>query len=101
MTLPGTGSPRGAPGRTSPLSLLPLLVGGLAWGASSAVAQNSPLPPPSQAQQALQQALQQQPGLADIIRSRIQQSGLTAEQVRARLPASRHPLQLLWASFKR
>src|SRR5881296_2108648 len=59
------------------------------------VAQNPPLPPPSQAQQALQQALQQQPGLADIIRSRIQQSGLTAEQVRSRLAASGYPSNLL------
>src|SRR2546423_10334778 len=60
-----------------------------------AVAQNPPLPPPSQAQGALQQALQQQPGLADVLRQRIQQSGLTADQIRARLQASGYPSNLL------
>ena len=43
----------------------------------------------------LQQALQQNPGLADVIRQRIQQSGLTPEQVRARLQASGYPSTLL------
>src|SRR5437016_1118458 len=95
MTLPRTGSPHGAPGRTSPFSLLPLLVGGMSWGASSALAQNPPLPPPSQAQGALQQAVQQNPGLPDIIRQRILQSGLTAEQVRSRLAAGGYPSNLL------
>src|SRR5437879_2346570 len=60
-----------------------------------AVAQNPPLPPPSQAQGALQQAVQQNPGLPDIIRQRILQSGLSAEQVRARLAASGYPSNLL------
>src|SRR2546425_3286727 len=60
-----------------------------------AVAQNPPLPPPSQAQGALQQAVQQNPGLPDIIRQRILQSGLTAEQVRARLAAGGYPSNLL------
>src|SRR2546430_856268 len=60
-----------------------------------AVAQNPPLPPPSRAQGALQQALQQQPGLADVLRQRIQQSGLTADQIRARLQASGYPWTLL------
>src|SRR5256712_6638259 len=60
-----------------------------------ALAQNPPLPPPSQAQGALQQALQQQPGLADVLRQRIQQSGLTADQIRARLQASGYPSNLL------
>src|SRR3989441_8041435 len=60
-----------------------------------ATAQNPALPPPSQAQGALQQALQQQPGLADMFRQRIQQSGLTAEQIRARLQASGYPSNLL------
>src|SRR5439155_23038812 len=60
-----------------------------------AVAQNPPLPPPSQAQGALQQAVQQNPGLPDIIRQRILQSGLTTEQVRARLAASGYPANLL------
>src|SRR3989454_3552310 len=59
------------------------------------VAQSPPLPPPSQAQGALQQALQQQPGLADVLRQRIQQSGLTADQIRARLQASGYPATLL------
>src|SRR3989441_8013766 len=43
----------------------------------------------------IQQALQQQPGLADQVRSRISQSGLTAEQIRARLAASGYPASLL------
>src|SRR5437899_2479329 len=43
----------------------------------------------------LQQALQQNPGLADVIRQRIQQSGLAPEQVRARLQASGYPGNLL------
>src|SRR3989454_4609912 len=60
-----------------------------------AVAQNPPLPPPSQAQGALQQAVQQNPGLPDVIRQRILQSGLTAEQVRSRLAASGYPSNLL------
>src|SRR5947209_8775511 len=60
-----------------------------------ATAQNPALPPPSQAQGALQQAIQQQPGLADVLRQRIAQSGLTAEQIRARLQASGYPANLL------
>src|SRR2546427_4251198 len=95
MMLPRTGSPHGEPGRTSPLSLLPMVLGGMVWGASSVLAQNPPLPPPSQAQGALQQAVQQNPGLPDIIRQRILQSGLTAEQVRSRLAASGYPANLL------
>src|SRR3989449_5253304 len=58
-----------------------------------AVAQNPPSP--AQAQGALQQALQQNPGLPDVIRQRLQQSGLTPEQVRARLQASGYPANLL------
>src|SRR5947208_4144685 len=53
------------------------------------------IPPPSQAREALQQAIQQQPGLADVIRARIRQSGMTAEQVRARLQASGYAENLL------
>src|SRR2546425_12134251 len=60
-----------------------------------ATAQTPALPPPPQAQGALQQALQQQPGLADVLRQRIQQSGLTADQIRARLQASGYPSNLL------
>src|SRR2546430_1589449 len=43
----------------------------------------------------VQQALQQQPGLGDVVRNRIAQSGLTPEQVRARLSASGYPSTLL------
>jgi protein involved in polysaccharide export with SLBB domain len=42
-----------------------------------------------------QQALQQQPGLADMVRSRITQSGLTPDQIRARLLANGYPATLL------
>ncbi len=57
-------------------------------------AQNPSLPPPTQAPQALQEAVQQNPGLADVIRQRLLQSGLTPEQVRARLQASGYPANL-------
>src|SRR5712691_1884263 len=43
----------------------------------------------------VQQALQQQPGLADMVRSRISQSGLTPDQIRARLQAGGYPGTLL------
>src|SRR5712691_2643613 len=62
-----------------------------------ALAQNPPSP--AQAQGALQQALQQNPGLPDVIRQRIQQSGMTPDQVRARLQASGYPANLLDAYF--
>src|SRR2546425_285797 len=84
-----------APGRTSPISLLPLLLGGLLGVAEPCVAQNPPLPPPSQAQGALQQAIQKNPGLADVIRRRLMQSGMTPDQVRARLQAAGYPPTLL------
>src|SRR5213592_627959 len=73
----------------APCSLLPLL---LLLAASSSLAQ---VPTPSQAPQALQQAVQQNPGLADVIRQRIAQSGLTSDQIRARLQASGYPPTLL------
>src|SRR5437867_3139046 len=73
----------------APCSLLPLL---LLLAASSSLAQ---VPTPSQAPQALQQAVQQNPGLADVIRQRIAQSGLSSDQVRARLQASGYPPTLL------
>jgi len=57
-------------------------------------AQGIPLPPPDQAQQTLQQAVQQNPGLAEVIRQRIQNSGMTPEQVRARLAAGGYPPDL-------
>src|SRR6266550_867309 len=43
----------------------------------------------------IQQALQQQPGLGDAVRNRIALSGLTVEQLRARLSASGYPSTLL------
>src|SRR5437762_11954831 len=84
---------RPGPAGTAPRSLLPAaLTLGLAL---SARAQNPPLPPPAQAASALQQAVQQNPGLADMIRQRITQSGMTADQIRARLQASGYPPTLL------
>src|SRR5262245_11278745 len=47
-------------------------------------------PTPAQVQQALQQ-----PGMADQVRSRIAQSGLTPDQIRSRLSASGYPSNLL------
>lgn len=70
-----------------------LLLWLLLCAAVSARAQNPP--PPSQAQAALQQALQQNPGLGDVIRQRLQQSGMTPDQIRARLQASGYPANLL------
>src|SRR6266850_7895558 len=52
-------------------------------------------PPPAQAAAALQQAVSQNAGLADVIRQRIAQSGMTSDQVRARLQASGYPPTLL------
>ena len=57
------------------------------------------LPPPGQAQETLQQAIAQNPGLADEIRGQIQASGLTPDQIRARLAASGYPPDLLDAYF--
>src|SRR5712692_4516065 len=78
--------PSRAPQRTSPISLLPLVLGGL-------VIVLAPVPAGAQQPTAsqVQQALQQQPGLADMVRSRISQSGLTPEQIRARLQANGYP----------
>src|SRR5690348_18313061 len=77
----------------APSSLLPAAF--LLGFALSAPAQNPPLPPPSQAASALQQAVQQNPNLADMIRQRIGQSGMTPDQIRARLQASGYPPTLL------
>src|SRR5919109_1081841 len=60
-----------------------------------APAQNPSLPQPAQAQSALQQAIQQNPGLADVLRQRLQQSGMSPDQIRARLQASGYPANLL------
>src|SRR5437867_3277782 len=67
----------------SVLLVLPTLVAG----------QNPP--PPAQAAAALQQAVSQNPGLANVIRQRIGQSGMTPDQIRARLQASGYPPTLL------
>src|SRR6266516_3837943 len=81
-----------APDRTSPFSLLLWIAAGALAGiivaASAARAQQ-----PSAAQ--VQQALSQQPGLADVLRQRIAQSGLTPDQIRSRLQASGYPTSLL------
>src|SRR5438552_11040493 len=67
-------------------------------GLPTLVAGQNP-PPPAQAPQALQQAVQQNPGLADVIRQRIARSGMTPDQVRARLQASGYPPTLLHANL--
>jgi protein involved in polysaccharide export with SLBB domain len=60
---------------------------------SGAIAQ---VPAPSQAtREALQQALQQQPGLGDVLRSRIRESGMNPDQIRARLRAAGYSESLL------
>ena len=78
-----------ASARPSPISLLPLLVGGLIvlGGPQLAASQQ-----PTQGQ--IQQALQQ-PGISDQLRQRIQASGLTPDQIRARLSASGYSPTLL------
>src|ERR1051326_5349608 len=83
-----------APNRTSPLSPLPLLAGGL-MVLLAPISAGAQQPTPQQ----VQQALQQQPGLGDVVRSRITQSGLTPDQVRARLSASGYPSTLLDANL--
>ena len=77
------------------VSLLTMLL--MVAVSDSALGQNPPiaLPPPSQAQAALEQALQQNPGLATQIRNRLLQSGMTPDQVRARLQASGYAPNLL------
>ena len=68
----------------------------LAVGAADAVAQlPTNLPPPSQAASALQNALQQNPSLADVIRQRIAQSGMTPDQIRALLQSRGYSPTLL------
>src|SRR5437879_12095193 len=81
-----------APGGTAHRSPLTVLLGLLL---SLAIPAPGQVPTPSQAPQALQQAVQQNPGLADVIRQRIAQSGMTPDQVRARLQASGYPPTLL------
>src|SRR6059036_4160243 len=87
MTL-STGRPLSLPGFV-------LVLGVLLGAPATSVAQNPPLPPPGQSQQALQQAIMQNPGLADSLRRRLQASGLAPEQIRARLAAAGYPAGLL------
>jgi len=85
------------PARVFPVSRFLTLAGALALVCATppAGAQNPTLPPPSQAQSVLNQAVQQNPGLADVIRQRLQQSGMTPDQIRARLQASGYSPTLL------
>src|SRR6266436_6004700 len=82
-------------GRTLSFSGLALALGALLGTPATSASQNPPLPPPGQAQQALQQAILQNPELADSLRRRLLASGLTPEQIRARLAASGYPSNLL------
>jgi polysaccharide export outer membrane protein len=70
------------------------LLGLLALGASGPLAAQT-LPPPSQAQAALQSAISSNPALAGTIRSKLAGSGMTPEQVRAKLQAQGYPANLL------
>ncbi len=65
--------------------------------ASSAVRAQVPtnLPPPSQAQQVLQNAVQQNPSLAQMITQRIAQSGMTPDQIRQLLQSKGYSPTLL------
>jgi protein involved in polysaccharide export with SLBB domain len=90
-----TPSPKGGSGSLASLSTIACLWGALLAIPAESPAQNLPLPPPDQAQQVLQQAVQQNPGLAEVIRLRIQSSGMSPDQVRARLAAGGYPPDLL------
>src|SRR2546422_9615400 len=82
-------------GRTLSLPGFALALGALLGAQATSGAQTPPLPPPGQAQQAIQQAILQNPELADSLRRRLLASGLTPEQIRARLQASGYPSNLL------
>src|SRR5579862_1310006 len=64
---------------------------GSLWCASLAAQQPSQLPTPTQAES----LLQQNPQLGDMIRQRLEQSGLTPDQIRAKLQAAGYPDSLL------
>src|SRR2546423_3722712 len=89
---PGVSGSIRSRGATAHRALRTLLVGGLLGSAAPLASQ---VPSPAQAPQALQQAVAQNPGLADMIRQRIGQSGLSPDQIRARLQASGYPPTLL------
>lgn len=95
MTLRITPPATGGPGMLKSLSAIACLWGALLAVPAVSPAQNLPLPPPDQAQQMLQQAVQQNPQLAEVIRARIQSSGMTPDQIRARLAAGGYPPDLL------
>jgi protein involved in polysaccharide export with SLBB domain len=71
-----------------------LLAAALAVGVSTGLPAQQ-VPPPSQAATSLQQAIATQPGLAEVLRGRIRESGMAPEQIRARLQASGYPPTLL------
>src|SRR5437764_3029611 len=89
---PGVSGSIRSPDATAHRAPRTFLVWCLLGAATPSLAQ---VPSPAQASSALQQAVQQNPGLPDQIRQRLLQSGLTAEQVRARLSASGYPPNLL------
>ncbi len=95
MTSRMTPSCKGGPGTLTSVATVACLWGALFAVPAESPAQGIPLPPPDQAQQMLQQAVQQNPGVAEVIRQKIQNSGMTPEQVRARLAASGYPPDLL------
>jgi len=53
------------------------------------------LPPPGQAAQVLQQAVQSNPSIANLITAKLQASGMTPDQIRARLSAAGYSPNLL------
>ena len=53
------------------------------------------VPSPAEAQSAIERATQQNPQLPELIRTRIRESGMTAEQIRGRLRAGGYPESLL------
>jgi len=55
----------------------------------------SSLPPPGQAAQVLQQAVQSNPSIANLITAKLQASGMTPDQIRARLAAAGYSPNLL------
>src|SRR5260370_11083186 len=95
MTSRMTPSPKRGSGSLASLCAIACLWGSVVALPVESPAQNIPLPPPQQAQQMLQQAVQLNPPLADVIRPPIQSSGLSPEQIRARLAAGGYPPDLV------
>lgn len=67
----------------------------VAAGALISTPLSAQVPPPGQAAQALQNAVQANPSLANLITAKLQASGMTADQVRARLSAAGYSPNLL------